>query len=260
MRSFATPWLSPAAGVLACRCRRTTCRTTPSSSRYTARRRDGRRVHRRRAHRWSGVVRGAWPSSYWRCPGSGCGRCYTAAIRGTHDRRSIVARRASLADRRSTQGHSVYARPRSRRGGTPARTCPRATKSTKSALARRATVGGRGRQVRRWSGLLTRGARQPKYEKLVMRDPNCFFLETTLPSGEPIAVQLGRFSFVGSLPPEPAERTDRERTPSGIVNRAAESSRSTASSDRAPRRAHSGRRAPSGRVCRDIECGGQLAA
>jgi hypothetical protein len=37
--------------------------------------------------------------------------------------------------------------------------------------------------------------RQPKYERLVMPDSNRFYLETKLPSGEPISVQLGRLSF-----------------------------------------------------------------
>jgi hypothetical protein len=35
-----------------------------------------------------------------------------------------------------------------------------------------------------------------------MRDPNHFYLATKLPSGEPIAVQLGRFSFEMWLPPD----------------------------------------------------------
>jgi hypothetical protein len=43
--------------------------------------------------------------------------------------------------------------------------------------------------------------RQPKYEKLVMRDSDHFYLETKLPSGEPISVQLGQFSFEMRLPP-----------------------------------------------------------
>jgi hypothetical protein len=43
--------------------------------------------------------------------------------------------------------------------------------------------------------------RQPKYEKLVMRDSNRFYLETKLPSGEPISVRLGRFEFEMRLPP-----------------------------------------------------------
>jgi hypothetical protein len=37
--------------------------------------------------------------------------------------------------------------------------------------------------------------RQPKYEKLVMRDSNRFHLDSRLPSGEPISVQPGRFEF-----------------------------------------------------------------
>jgi hypothetical protein len=35
--------------------------------------------------------------------------------------------------------------------------------------------------------------RQPKYEKLVMRGPDRFFLATKLPSGRRLLVRLGRF-------------------------------------------------------------------
>jgi hypothetical protein len=45
--------------------------------------------------------------------------------------------------------------------------------------------------------------RQPKYEKLVMRDLNHFFLKTKLPWGRPIAVQLGRLPREMPLPPGP---------------------------------------------------------
>jgi hypothetical protein len=44
--------------------------------------------------------------------------------------------------------------------------------------------------------------RQPKYEKLVTRDSNHFYSQTKLPSGEPIAVQRGRFRFEMRLTPD----------------------------------------------------------
>jgi hypothetical protein len=47
------------------------------------------------------------------------------------------------------------------------------------------------------------GGRQPKYEKLVRRHPQRFELVTTLPSGERIAVPLGRFAGRSGDPSAP---------------------------------------------------------
>jgi hypothetical protein len=45
--------------------------------------------------------------------------------------------------------------------------------------------------------------RQPKFDKLVMRDASHFFLVAKLPSGEPVLMQLGPLPPQMPLPQDP---------------------------------------------------------